>query len=61
MSEAAVVNMKGKPTDPSKTKKERECILCIEDDPRPEWFVQCKGPDGKILWFLRLSVKTAIQ
>lgn len=28
----------------------------MEEQPRPDWFVQCKRPDGKTWWFLRLSI-----
>jgi hypothetical protein len=57
MGDAAVLDMKGKPVKPTqKQRKERETIRCIEDRPRSDWFIQCKGPDGKTWWFLRISI-----
>ena len=52
---ATVINMNGEPVIP-KARKKRERITCIEERPAPEWFVQCKGPDGQAWWFLRLSI-----
>ncbi len=52
---ATVINMKEENVKP-KAKKERERIRCIEERPQPDWFVQCKGPDGQTWWFLRLSI-----
>jgi hypothetical protein len=49
--------MKGETVDPPKPKKKsRERIRCIEEHPRSDWFTQCKGPDGKPWWFLRLTI-----
>jgi hypothetical protein len=28
----------------------------MEEKPQPDWFVQCKGSDGKTWWFLRFSL-----
>ena len=55
MEKAAILNMKGEPVTPE-AKKKRERISCIEEAPQPEWFVQCKGPDGQTWWFLRLAI-----
>lgn len=57
MGDAAVVDMKGEPVMPhQKQRKKRETIRCIEDQPRPDWSIQGKGPDGKTWWFLRVSI-----
>jgi hypothetical protein len=55
MGNAAVLDMKGESRTP-KLKKPRERIECLEERPKPEWFVRCKARDGKVLWFLRVSV-----
>jgi hypothetical protein len=57
MGDTAVLDMNGEPVTPKrKQRKERETISCIEERPRPDWFVQMKSPDGKTWWFLRVSI-----
>lgn len=55
---AAVVSLEGKsiePTDPP-VKRKRERIQLIETPPREDWFVTEKDANGRLVWFLRLTV-----
>lgn len=57
MGDTAVLNIQGEPINPEpKQRKARETIRYIEALPQPDWFVQCKGPDGKTWWYLRIVV-----
>lgn len=56
MGKAAVLDMTRKKVSEDKPKATKQPLQCLEERPRPEWFVKVKTSRGQVLWFLRFAI-----